>query len=185
MNWKDAAIEPAAEGQLSAFCDLILEWNPRINLTGFRTAEEIREKLFLPCIWALKFVSLAGKDVLDFGSGAGIPGLVWAICSPKASIHSLEIRQKKVAFQKEVIRQVGLNSEAIAGLFPDAIRGRQFDVIASRAIRFSEKLWAAAETHLREGGVLVRFGSGGEDQAGWRSEVFPDGSRLLLRSPAR
>src|SRR5262249_21636393 len=131
QHWKaQGRIDSAAFEKLSSFVNLLLEWNSRINLTGFRTASEIEDILIEPCIAALEALQFPGKSVLDFGSGAGIPGLVWAACLPDLSVTSLEIRQKKAAFQKEVLRKSGIHAEVIAGRFPDAVGDRKFDVIA-------------------------------------------------------
>src|SRR5437660_8094155 len=95
--WK-ASLEVQVREKLDRFVDLLLEWNARINLTGFKTRQEIEDRLLEDTVGALNVLDLAGKSVLDFGSGAGIPGLVWAICNPSIRITSVEIRQKKVAF---------------------------------------------------------------------------------------
>src|SRR5262249_37074412 len=121
------------------------------------------------------------KSVLDFGSGAGIPGLVWAICVPSARVTSLEIRQKKVAFQKEAARTLGIQAEVIAGHFPEAVAGRKFDVIVTRAIRFSQGLWEEAEKLVSGKGILIRFGRPDDRIPGWESREICPGSAVLLK----
>jgi 16S rRNA (guanine527-N7)-methyltransferase len=151
-------IDQPALQKLHIFVDLILEWNQRINLTGFHQQEEIEEILIGEALLALKFLWISGQSILDFGSGAGIPGIVWALCDPSANVTSIESRQKKVAFQKEVLRQTGATAEVIWGRFPEATPRREFDMIATRAIRISPVLWSDAKATLKSGGKLVRFG---------------------------
>lgn len=182
-SWKEAGISPDAASKLSLFVDLILEWNARINLTGLRTRTEIEERLIGESVAALRALPVSGKTVLDFGSGAGIPGLVWAACDDSARITSLEIRQKKVAFQKEVLRTAGIDAEVVQGHFPEAVTGRQFDVIVTRAIRFSPSLWTAAEALLAPGGCLVRFGTPRQEEPGWSVLPISPGTTLLIRKP--
>jgi 16S rRNA (guanine527-N7)-methyltransferase len=120
---------------------------------------------------------------VDFGSGAGIPGVVWAIAEPAARVTSVEIRQKKVAFQKEIVRKLELsNVEVVRGLFPDAVAGRRFDIVVTRAIRFSSRLWGEAEQLLAPGGCLVRYASPNRAaEPGWRPVPISSRSILLLK----
>jgi 16S rRNA (guanine527-N7)-methyltransferase len=162
------------------FVDLILEWNPRINLTGFKTRPEIEDILVGESILAAKKLPVKTGTVLDFGSGAGIPGLVWAIVEPGLIVTSVEVRQKKVAFQKEVVRSLRLTAEIISGRFPDAVRGRKFDVITTRAIRFSLALWKAAREVLSPKGIIVRFATSNTPEAGWESLRISERSTLFV-----
>jgi len=176
-------ISSTAFEQLSSFVSLLLEWNRRINLTGFRAASEIENLLIEPCIAALEVLRFPGNAILDFGSGAGIPGLVWAACCPDLNVTSLEIRQKKVAFQKEVLRKTGIQAEIVAGRFPDAVMGRKFHVVATRAIRFSPGLWDCARSLLNPGGMMLRFASQASAEAGWQSVKIAEKSFLLFSIP--
>ncbi|PWT88788.1 MAG: hypothetical protein C5B54_10010 [Acidobacteria bacterium] len=182
QHWKEQGlISPTAFQQLSAFVDLILEWNSRINLTGFKTRESMEEKLMGDSIAALSKVQIPGKRILDFGSGAGIPGLVWAACDPSARIVSLEIRQKKVAFQKEVLRQTSISADVRIGLFPEAVQNEKFDIIVSRAIRFDPDLWIKGASLLNPGGQFIRFASRETNENGWTTAPITDQSSLLIR----
>jgi 16S rRNA (guanine527-N7)-methyltransferase len=172
QDWKKQGhISESTARQLTLFAAAIHDWNPRINLTGFKTVEQIEEVLIGECLRALPHLQSAGRSILDFGSGAGVPGLVWAIAQPSCTVTSVEIRQKKVAFQKEMVRAMQLkNAEILSGLFPEAVADRRFDVIVTRAIRFSPKLWADARRLLTPDGRLVQFSTPGKDPgAGWMS----------------
>ena len=168
--------------QLCRFADLILEWNPRINLTGFKSRERVEEMLLGESILAGRAMPRRFGAVLDFGSGAGIPGLVWAITERSLQVTSLEIRQKKVAFQKEVVRSLGVKVEILLGRFPEAVLGRRFDIITSRAIRFSPALWTAGRRLLKPGGSLVRFAASNTREEGWKSIPISARTALLILS---
>jgi 16S rRNA (guanine527-N7)-methyltransferase len=171
--------------KLNSFTDLILQWNPRVNLTGMWSRTEIEEILIGESMRAANVLQLSGKTVLDFGSGAGIPGLVWLICNPSIRLTSLEIRAKKVAFQKEVARKLQLNAEILCGRFPEAAAGREFDFIVTRAIRFDPKLWEQSSSLLVKKGRLVRFGPIAAKQDGWERVVISERSTLLLKNVPR
>lgn len=173
-------IDEKSRQKLNAFADLILEWNQRINLTGFQNRLEIEETLIGEAVLALRFFQVSGKSVLDFGSGAGIPGLVWALSDPTVFLTSVESTQKKVAFQKEVLRQTRTEAEILWGRFPDAVALRSFNIITSRAIRFSADLWDRARCLLSPGGRMVRFAARGVKQQGWERHSLSDRSDLLV-----
>jgi 16S rRNA (guanine527-N7)-methyltransferase len=173
MHWKDK-LSSASLSKLTAFTDLILRWNSRINLTGYRTAEQIDDHLIGESVLAMHELQKSGyvkegTTILDFGSGAGIPGLVWAMMDLPIEITSLEIRQKKIAFQKEVIRDLGLKARIVLGKFPEAVSEDRYDLIVSRAIRFDPKLWQEGRVLLNDGGHFIRFAASDANESGWNS----------------
>lgn len=173
-------ISESALPRLERFVDLILEWNERINLTGLRNRSEIEEILVGDAVLSLRFIPVSSRDVLDFGSGAGIPGLVWTLCDPSAKVTSVESRQKKVAFQKEVLRTIGAKADIVCGRFPEVVEGRRYDIVVSRAIRFSPALWESARGFLRVGGILVRFSKLASSEEGWEAHPLSGRSKLLV-----
>jgi 16S rRNA (guanine(527)-N(7))-methyltransferase RsmG len=176
-------ISQSALTKLILFTDLILQWNPRINLTGFKTRELVEEILMGEAILAIPHLALEGKRVLDFGSGAGIPGIIWAICVPQMTLTSVEVRYKKIAFQKEVARETGVEAEFILGRFPDTVAGRVFDLIVSRAIRLSPALWDQAKGFLTQGGRMVRFVAAANQEDSGVRFALSTRSSLLVSPP--
>jgi 16S rRNA (guanine527-N7)-methyltransferase len=174
-------INEGALQRLGRFVDLILEWNGKINLTGLRNRAEIEEILIGEAVLALQFIPISSREILDFGSGAGIPGLVWALCEPDARVTSLDSTQKKVAFQKDVLRETGGRAEILWGRFPKAVGGRHFDIVVSRALRFSPVHWEEAAKLLYSGGHLVRFTTPGPAQKNWTAYTLSERSNLLVR----
>lgn len=183
QKWVTSGVLPeAAAEKLKAFAALIHNWNPKINLTGFKTLPEIEEILIGESIGAWNEIRFASSSVVDFGSGAGIPGLVWCVCAPSLEVTSVEVRQKKVAFQKHVRRELGIPCEILTGHFPEVVEGKRFDMVTSRATRLDAPVWENAKALLNPGGRLVRFGRPGvEVPTGWRSARISDRTELLIR----
>lgn len=183
QKWVISGVIPAAAAeQLKAFAALIHKWNPRINLTGFKSLAEIEEILIGESIGAWNEIRFVSGSVVDFGSGAGIPGLVWCVCAPSLEVTSVEVRQKKVAFQKHVRRELGIHPEILSGHFPEVVERRRFDMVTSRATRLDTPVWEKAEAVLNPGGRLVRFARpGAEIPTGWRSARFSERTELLIR----
>lgn len=95
--------------RLLELAQLLGQWSKRINLTGHRTVLDIVRKLILDaaalCAQLPEIASLA-----DIGSGAGFPGLPVAILRPDCQVTLVESRERRHHFQRQVIRQLGLDN---------------------------------------------------------------------------
>lgn len=103
---------PVTEDQLDALLQLtslLAQWSKRINLTGHKTAPEIVRRLILDAAALAK--QLPEIDSLaDIGSGAGFPGFPVAILRPGCRVTLVESRERRHHFQRQVIRQLGLEN---------------------------------------------------------------------------
>src|SRR6202041_1504910 len=102
-----AAILP----QLSAYLDLLLKWNARTNLTAIRNPEEIVRRHFGESLFAARHLDPNTSSLLDFGSGAGFPGLPIALLRPDVQVTLAESQNKKATFLREVVRNLALTTE--------------------------------------------------------------------------
>ena len=118
-------------------------------------------KLVLDSLVALPYIPLHG-NIIDIGSGAGIPGLPIKITRPGCLVHLLEARAKKVSFLRQVVRKLRLveieafhgraeNSADIPELFPF------YDVAITRALAPLHKTIALCAPFLNEGSLLITF----------------------------
>ncbi len=127
INWLDIC------GQLACYLELILKWNARTNLTAIREPEEIVRRHFGESLFAGLHVGQCAT-LLDFGSGAGFPGIPVALVRPDVRVTLAESQGKKAAFLREVVRELRLETEVWAGRVEEMEPGRQFDVVAMRAV---------------------------------------------------
>ena len=79
----------------------LLKWQNSINLISKNTIKNIWERHFLDSAQLYRFVKNLDGNVIDFGSGAGFPGMVLAIMGNK-NVHLVESNQKKCVFLKEI-----------------------------------------------------------------------------------
>lgn len=151
-----------AADRLVAFAELLQRWTRSINLTASETLEEILERQVLDCLMADRLPwqgeSLAAADI---GSGAGLPGLVLAIKHPRWAMTTLERVAKKVTFQQEAVRILGLANvtvrrEDAAQYAAGEGRGR-YDVALARAYADLARTLPVAAGLLRPGGVLRTY----------------------------
>jgi len=74
----------------------IIEENRKINLISRQTApENIWTQHFLDSLLSVKHVNFSGKNILDFGTGGGLPGIPLAIVYPNSSVTLLDSRKKR------------------------------------------------------------------------------------------
>lgn len=89
-------------GQLSVYLDLLLLWNDKVNLTAIRDAESIVRRHFGESLFLGRWLFPAGCEppvrLIDFGSGAGFPGVPIKIWAPALQLSLLESNQKKATF---------------------------------------------------------------------------------------
>ena len=96
---------------LKRLANLIAEKNKQHNLTSARTPEEIYKTHINDCVQAFKKAQKTLRQtVIDCGSGAGLPGLVWATLDTNKKIYTVDSTNKKTAFQKLAIRELALEN---------------------------------------------------------------------------
>jgi 16S rRNA (guanine527-N7)-methyltransferase len=129
-------LEPRQSAQLLQYLDLIAKWNKVYNLTAVRDADEMLvQHLFdsLAVVGPLR-AHTQGRPVrlLDVGSGAGLPGVVIAICCPEVQVECVDTVGKKAAFIQQAAAQLQLPN--LRGVH-DRVEhlSRHYDVISSRA----------------------------------------------------
>jgi len=159
--------------QLAAYLDLLLKWNARTNLTAIRDPEEIVRRHFGESLFA--GVHLARKlapdaTVLDFGSGAGFPGLPVQLLLPQLHVTLAESQNKKSTFLREVVRTLALPTQIHAARVETLPAETLFDAITLRAVDNTPAALAAAKPHLAPRGWLVLLTA---DQPTTTTEIFP------------
>jgi 16S rRNA (guanine527-N7)-methyltransferase len=135
--------------RFARYRDLLLERSAQFNLTAIRGPEEIEQRLFLDGIAMvpqLDQVTGAGSarsnrliQLIDVGTGAGLPGLALKIVRPNVDVTLVDATAKKVAFVNEVIAALGLEcARAVQGraeeLGQDNAYRARFDVATARAV---------------------------------------------------
>lgn len=148
-----AALAPQQTAGFSAYLSLILRWNARINLTAVRDQEGILARHFLECIACARALPSPMATLLDFGSGAGLPGIPIALCRPEIAVTLAESQGKKAAFLQEVVRTLALRA-IIHSSRAEALR-TVFDSVVLRAVDKMPQAVAAAVPLIAPGGWLA------------------------------
>ena len=125
------------QARLLDFVDLLARWNRTYNLTAIRDPFAILTHHVLDCLAAVaplrrQLGSRQAAHVLDVGSGGGLPGLIFAIMLPRASLVCVDSVGKKIAFVRQAAASLRLDNVEVVHGRVEAMTG-SFDVIASRA----------------------------------------------------
>jgi 16S rRNA (guanine527-N7)-methyltransferase len=134
---------PHIHAQLAVYLDLILKWNARTNLTAIRTPEEIVRRHFGESLFVGARLGEC-PTLLDFGSGAGFPGIPIQLLRPDIQVTLAESQGKKASFLREVIRALNLPTEVWPARVQAIPATRQFHTITLRAVDKMEAAVAEA-----------------------------------------
>ncbi len=133
-----------AQQQLLAFRNLLLKWNKTYNLTALRDPEQAISHHLLDSLTILPHVG--DGNLLDVGSGGGLPGIPLAIARPALSVSMVDTVQKKATFLQQAAIELGLKNVVAHHARVEEMCG-QYAQISSRA--FAElKLFVELTRHL-------------------------------------
>ena len=176
---------------ISKYIDLLIKWNARISLTAIRAPEEIVQRHFGESLFAANHI-LAEKSVktaIDLGSGAGFPGVPFALLAPEVEVTLIESNQKKSTFLKELIYLLGLKNVKVFSGRAESY-SQSADLVMLRAVEKFEGVLPLALTLVSPDGRLgLLVGTSQTDparrllpQVQWQEPVgIPSGhSRVLL-----
>lgn len=141
--------------QLSVYLDLLLKWNARTNLTAIRDPEEIVRRHFGESLFAARHLGPETPTLLDFGSGAGFPGIPITLLRPDIQVTLAESQNKKTTFLREAVRTLNLSTEVWSGRVEAMPADRRFHTVALRAVDNMETALPVAKARILSGGQLV------------------------------
>jgi 16S rRNA (guanine527-N7)-methyltransferase len=151
-----AALPPLSAEQATGFSTylaLLLRWNARVNLTAIRDEETILSRHFVESIACAHALPAGTQTLLDFGSGAGFPGIPIALCRPEIAVTLAESQGKKAAFLSEAVRLLGLTVK-VHSARGEGLR-TVFDCVTLRAVDKMELAVQAAVSLVRTRGWLA------------------------------
>ena len=171
-----SAIETVAkppDGPLGACLDygrLLLAANTAMNLTGARDWTTLLEAHLVDCATAAGFVPEDARSVVDWGSGAGLPGIVWAILLPEKRVLLAERTGKKAGFLEEVVVRLGLsNAGVLRGQAEERLRDEErVDLVVARAVEpLPRLLGRIRRNRVRHRSLFAMVGPSWEEE--WES----------------
>jgi 16S rRNA (guanine527-N7)-methyltransferase len=158
-----AGVSRETRERLNIYADLLRKWQRSINLVGPRTIDDLWNRHFTDSAQLLPLIPPSARVLVDFGSGAGFPGLVLAILGI-AEVHLIESDQRKATFLCEVARATGtpvtVHAKRIEQVAPFPA-----DVVSARALApLSDLLGFAAPFLTKDSLCLFPKGQMAEDE---------------------
>ncbi|MGH7060988.1 MAG: 16S rRNA (guanine(527)-N(7))-methyltransferase RsmG, partial [Stellaceae bacterium] len=151
-----AALVPVSRetlARLEAYVELLGRWSARINLVGRDSLADSWRRHILDSAQVLPLVPDGARNLIDLGSGAGLPGLVLAILGMPA-VELIESDIRKCAFLREAARVTG-TEVAISRSRIEARVPQPVDVVTARALAPLDRLLGLAAPFLGTGSVCL------------------------------
>lgn len=118
--------------QLLQYIALLVKWNATHNLTAVKTPEAMITRHLLDSLSVLPYIS--GPNMVDVGSGGGLPGIPIALARPEWQIMLVESNSKKAAFLKQVVVELNLSNVRVLHQRVEKISLQEtIDTVISRA----------------------------------------------------
>jgi len=157
-----AALPLRAGERLAAYLALLLKWNSKLNLSAVREPAEIVRRHLVECVQCAQALPQV-ETLLDFGSGAGLPGVPIAVLRPEIRVTLGESQGKRAAFLREVVRTLGVKAEVFDERIEKMPAERVFDAVTLRAVDKMAEASREAAHRVRAGGWLVVFATVGTE----------------------
>ena len=141
------------------YLSFYLKWNNVYNLSSIRKKEEIIKKHFFDSLTLVKLfektnIELRNKEVADFGSGAGFPGVPLKIYyEDLINLSLIEAVQKKCIFLEMLKKEIDLKYEVLCKRAENI--DKKFDIVVSRATGETFEVLKIGKNLLKKGGYLI------------------------------
>lgn len=165
--------------QLQRLGLLYKEWNSKINVISRKDIDHVYDHHILHSMAIAKFIRFqAGGNVLDLGTGGGLPGLPMAILFPETNFRLIDGTRKKITVVQAIKEELGLKNVVARQKRAEEMKER-FDFVICRAVASLDKLfeWSSPllskkEKHAFPNGLITL--KGGDLKA--EAEALPRGS---------
>lgn len=142
------------------YCNMLIEWNRKMNLTAIKEPTEIAVKHFVDSCSVLNYVKIKkNAKVIDIGTGAGFPGIPLKILRDDLDITLLDSLNKRLVFLNEVAKELNLELNTIHSRAEDLGRQEnhreQYDIAISRAVAPLNVLSEYSIPFVRKGGRFI------------------------------
>ena len=146
VNLTDEAAE-----KLEAYCRLLWDWNTKINLTRHSDFDKFAARDLVDCAVLSRHLE-AGENVLDVGSGGGVPGLVLAVLRPDLNITVCESVGKKAMVLDDMVEKLRLPVACCHGRAEEVLQTNEvrFSTLTVRAVAKIKKLLGWFNPHWNQ-----------------------------------
>lgn len=149
-------LPPGAVDKLLAYLELLAKWNRTYNLTAIRDPRQAVSLHLLDSLTVLRELRERRGALADVGSGGGLPGIPLAIADPERRVTLNDANQKKGAFLRQAVIELGLaNADVHVGRAEQWRPAQRFAVVITRGFASLVDFLAACRHLVAPGGVLA------------------------------
>lgn len=147
--------------QFSNYLNLLLKWQNVHRLLGSSKPSWIVDRIFLDSLLFLRVLPFGTREILDVGSGAGVPGIPLKLVIPDLRLTMVESRQRRVSFLSTAVRELSLRDVKV---IPDRLESivctasDRFDAVVARCAGDVGYLFGLSAHLARPGGVVIASG---------------------------
>ncbi len=168
-------LSPDVQAKLKKYHEELLIFNKTINLISVKTIPMADAIHFADSILATRIIAkdLKHKDVHDFSTGNGFPGLVMALLLPQIKVHLVQFDSRKAQFLKQMISVMGLTNAEVLVRNVDSFNDGSVECAVSRGLGAISKSILMARRMIPKGGAYYHMKS--EE---WATEIADIPSQL-------
>ncbi|TWU46093.1 Ribosomal RNA small subunit methyltransferase G [Rubripirellula tenax] len=140
-------LDDAVAEKIQHYVTVMWRWNEDINLTRHTTWDLFVSRDLRDCLQLAPLLE-AGEEVLDLGSGNGIPGIPLAILRPDIEVSLAESVAKRAKVLSEIVGEIGVQVTVYGARGEDLLEDFRFTSVVSRAVgsiakfcRWIEERW--------------------------------------------
>lgn len=133
---------------------LLGRWNTKINLVGKSSVGEWWSRHVLDSLQIVPLLPPGRGPIIDLGSGAGFPGIVLALSTPRP-VHMIESDHRKAAFLNEAVRVLGLSSTQVHNVRIEHASLARAPIVTARALASLTDLLQHAHRLLEPNGAAL------------------------------
>jgi 16S rRNA (guanine527-N7)-methyltransferase len=153
-------LDPAKAATLRAYEALLRDRAIPLGLIAERDRGRIWQRHVEDSLRALRCLGTSDRELIDLGSGAGLPGIPLAVARPDLRVLLVEPKARRVAFLELVRDELGLEHVGILMGTHEAVR-EMARVCVVRALAPPATSWERARRLLVPGGRLIYFAGRG------------------------
>ena len=142
------SVEPRAIELLDRYARLLWDWNTKLNLTRHTDFDKFAGRDVADSLQLAAHLR-QGEEILDVGTGGGVPGLILAILRPDLKVTLCDSVTKKIRAVAAMAEELSLPVETFAVRAEELVEQGRYDALVIRAVGPLWKLLAAFKSHWR------------------------------------
>jgi 16S rRNA (guanine527-N7)-methyltransferase len=170
------SLEPDQLELIDKYCRLLWDWNTKLNLTRHTSYEKFVSRDLVDVLQLVPHLR-PNEEVLDVGTGGGVPGVVLKILRPDLKVTLCDSVGKKARAVESMVKDLGLEIEVYAFRAEELLEDTRYDALVIRAVGPLWKLLAGFKPHWHSfRRMLVIKGPK------WNEELVEASRRNLVRN---